>query len=262
MKKTIVSIILSALTAFSVAACTGTPREMTAEEIRAKIEAYASAIPETAANGVNLTPSAEGGYEVSIDLTWNEDLPAFSTEKALEKYSSAFASELSSYTPGISAASIAWTVPTYSAAGPSIAFSFSENDGALERTGVEGGFSETTIAPNTAQSANAAPKTPARKTEEERPYRPVPIIQSPSTPRHKSSYYPQINAVRHKTAPPLDVYAPRHKSNWDPYPRSLSDASKTERTALASRSAAGARQGGGSAEQAQTAQGAAASTAQ
>lgn len=213
MFKRISALFLAIPFLLLTAACSGIPaQEPTAEAIQMQLETYASGIPSVQADRVSLSPAGDGSYSVAAELTWNESVPRYSTEKALEQYSQALADDLSKRAPNVAMASLSWMVPYHSKTEPAMQFEYQRSDDQLERSSLQDRFEDTSFGADAPDQQRVTVNLSSLRSEAGRKNDPRPISQYMNLPQYKTVLLPQTSYPRHKTLIAPQLNYPRHKT--------------------------------------------------
>lgn len=167
MKKRLTGLLLSALCALLLSACS---LELSDQEIEGRLNKIAAILPSTEVSAISLSKTmADEGQACSaaVQLTWNGKEGRFTTEKALDQYSRAFADEVTARIPVIADLSLSWVVPFHSADEASMIYVYQRRKDGLTQVGLSDRFTDGSFGADAFIDPNAMVEIPVRRVESE-----------------------------------------------------------------------------------------------
>lgn len=209
-----ISALLLALTA-----CQGVGGEQTAEQVQSRLGDIAALFPSTETGDITVGQDQNGGFTAFIDLTWNEEVGRYPTQRAIDQYSLDFAATADEQTPSLSSLTLSWTVPYHSDTEPAIEVAFQKKKEGLEQVEIKDRFTDNTFGADpftVSPRTNTGGRPSEGSTVNIRQTATLPLsekaLASMHVPHHKVLRLPVSYAPRHKAYRERLSFLPRHKS--------------------------------------------------
>ena len=140
--------------------------ELSEEESTERLVKIAGKIPSASVSSISLSKGVSDGsvgYYADLELTWSGKEGRFSTEKALDKYSSEYAAEVTKRVPTVAMLSLSWVVPFHAEDEPAMVYSYQRRKSGLTQIGLQDRFTDGTFGADAFIDPDAMVTVPVRR---------------------------------------------------------------------------------------------------